>query len=69
MNNELGILSNDLRIYFRGFEVALERNNVTDAVQYLKKMRNEVDENIEFLTRIYVGQQETKSLQATSPQA
>jgi hypothetical protein len=69
MSNELGILSNDLGIYFRGFEVALERKDVAGAVQYLKKMRSEVDENIEFLTRVYVDARETKPLHATSPQA
>lgn len=69
MSNELEILSNDLRIYFRGFEVALEKKDVADAVGYLKQMRKEVDENIEFLTQVYSGKAETKSLSATAPQA
>ena len=49
MSNELGILSSDLRIYFRGFEVALGKKDVGEAVRYLKEMRREVDENLEFL--------------------
>lgn len=69
MSNELEILSNDLRIYFRGFEVALEKKDITGAVEYLKQMRKEVDENIEFLTQVYPGKAETKALSATAPQA
>ncbi len=53
MSNELEILSNDLRIYFRGFEVALEKKDIPGAREYLKQMRKEVDENIEFLTQVY----------------
>ncbi len=55
MSNELEILSNDLKIYFRGFEVALGKKEIPDAVRYLKEMRKEVDENLEFLTHTYAG--------------
>jgi hypothetical protein len=53
MSKDLEILSNDLRIYFRGFEVALGRKDVGDAVRYLNDMRKEIDENLEFLTHVY----------------
>lgn len=55
MSNELEILSNDLKIYLRGFEAALEKKDVADAVRYLNQMRKEVDENLEFLTHVYPG--------------
>lgn len=55
MNNELEVLSNDLEIYFRGFQAALEKNDVEEAIKYLKDMRKEVDENLEFLTHVYVN--------------
>lgn len=54
MSNELKVLSNDLEIYFRGFQVALEKKDVEGAIRYLKDMRKEVDENLEFLTHFYV---------------
>lgn len=53
MNSELEILSDDLKVYIQGFEVALQKEDITDAVRCLKKMRNEVDENLEFLTDFY----------------
>lgn len=53
MSRDLEVLSNDLRIYFRGFEVALGKKDITNAVRYLNDMRKEVDENLEFLTHVY----------------
>lgn len=66
MNNELGILSNDLRIYFKGFETALEKKDVMDAVHYLNQMRKEVDENLEFLMHVYANKPEEKRHLSTS---
>ena len=53
MSTDLQILSNDLKIYFHGFEVALEKKDIEDAVRYLHAMKKEVDENLEFLTEVY----------------
>ena len=53
MSRDLEDLSNDLKIYFRGFEVALGKKDITDAVRYLNDMRQEVDENLEFLMHVY----------------
>lgn len=53
MSNELEILSNDLEIYFRGFQAALGKKDIADAIMYLNNMRKEVDENLEFLTHVY----------------
>jgi len=42
-------VANDLEIYFKGFEVALKKRNVEDAVRYLESMIEEIDYNIELL--------------------
>ncbi len=46
------VVANDLKIYFKGFEVALKRKNVDDAVTYLESMIEEIDYNIEHLQPI-----------------
>jgi len=46
------VVANDLEIYFKGFEVALKRKNVKDAVRYLESMIEEIDYNIEHLQPI-----------------
>lgn len=42
-------VANDLEIYFKGFEVALKKRNVEDAVRYLESMIEEIDYSIERL--------------------
>lgn len=34
---DIQLVANDLKLYFRGFEVALERNNIEDAIRYLNE--------------------------------
>ena len=46
------VVANDLEIYFKGFEIALKRKNVEDAVRYLESMIDEIDYNIEHLQPI-----------------
>ena len=46
------VVANDLELYFKGFEVALKRKNVEDAVGYLESMIEEIDYNIEHLQPI-----------------
>lgn len=46
------VVANDLEIYFKGYEVALKRKNVEDAVRYLESMIEEIDYNIEHLQPI-----------------
>jgi len=41
------VFANDLEIYFKGFEVALERKNTEDAVRYLESMIEEIDYTID----------------------
>lgn len=49
------VVANDLEIYFKGYEVALKRKNVEDAVRYLESMIEEIDYNIEHLQPIRNG--------------
>jgi len=46
------VVANDLEIYVKGFEVALKKKNVEDAVRYLESMIEEIDYNIEHLQPI-----------------
>jgi hypothetical protein len=46
------VVANYLEIYFKGYEVALKRKNVEDAVRYLVSMIEEIDYNIEHLQPI-----------------
>ncbi|HEX6068037.1 MAG TPA: hypothetical protein VFZ05_04475 [Nitrososphaera sp.] len=62
MSNELEVLSNDLEVYFKGFQVALEKKDIASAIRYLNDMRNEVDENLEFLTHVYVDKRSATDL-------
>lgn len=62
MSNELEVLSNDLEVYFKGFQVALEKKDIASAIRYLNDMRKEVDENLEFLTHIYVDKRSATDL-------
>jgi len=49
ITKDVRVVANDLEIYFKGFEVALKKKNVEDAVRYLESMIEEIDYNIERL--------------------
>ncbi|MEM2140784.1 MAG: hypothetical protein QXJ74_03965 [Nitrososphaera sp.] len=61
MSNELEILSNDLEIYLRGFQDALGKKDVAEAIRYLNEMKKEVEENLEFLTHVYAPEKPLES--------
>lgn len=42
LKKEIGVIVNDLGIYFRGLEAAVGRNNIKDVVRYLNNMKDEV---------------------------
>lgn len=46
---DIRIVGNDLKIYFKGYEVALKKKNINDAIRYLESMIEEIDFNIECL--------------------
>jgi DNA-binding transcriptional regulator GbsR (MarR family) len=42
-------MANDLKVYFRGFEVALKRRNIDDAIRYLTSIKAELNDNLDYL--------------------
>jgi NAD+--asparagine ADP-ribosyltransferase len=46
---DIRIVGNDLKIYSKGYEVALKKKNINDAIRYLESMIEEIDFNIECL--------------------
>jgi hypothetical protein len=46
---DIRTVPNDLEIYFKGFEVAFKRRNISDAIMYLNNMKKEIDYSIESL--------------------
>lgn len=42
-------MPNDLKIYFKGFEVVFKHRKIDDAILYLNNMKKEIDYNIESL--------------------
>lgn len=49
MVKDIQIVANDLNLYFRGFQIALEKGNVVDAIRYLKDIRRELNDNLDYL--------------------
>lgn len=49
MPKDIQIVANDLQVYFKGFEVALERNNIDDAIRYLTSIKAELNDNLDYL--------------------
>lgn len=49
MAKEIEVVANDLKLYFKGFEVALADSNIDDAVRYLKDIRRELNDNLDYL--------------------
>lgn len=49
MEKDIRIMPNDLKIYFKGFEVAFKHRKIDDAILYLNNMKKEIDYNIESL--------------------
>ena len=40
---DVRVVANDLEIYFNGFEIALKRKQIQDAIRYLESMIDEID--------------------------
>lgn len=49
MERDIQIVANDLNLYFKGFQVALKRRNLDDAIRYLKDIRRELNDNLDYL--------------------
>jgi hypothetical protein len=59
MTKEIEVMANDLRVYFKGFETALEKGNLEDAIRYLRDVRTELNDNLRFL----VSKKESRAIQ------
>lgn len=53
MVEDLKSISYGLKIYIKGLDVALGKNDVKDVVDYLEKIRKEAEENMAFLANDY----------------
>lgn len=49
MAKEEEIVANDLKVYFRGLEVALGKGNIDDAIRYIGNIKSELDDNLGYL--------------------
>ncbi|HEX9678655.1 hypothetical protein [Nitrososphaera sp.] len=49
MVKDIQLVANDLKLYFRGFEVALNKSNIDDSIRYLKDIRRELNDNLDYL--------------------
>lgn len=49
MTKDVEIAANDLMVYFKGLEVALGKGNIDDAIRYINNIKNELDENLQYL--------------------
>jgi hypothetical protein len=49
MVRDIIVVANDIKLYYRGFELALERDNLDDAIHYLKEIQREVNEYLGYL--------------------
>lgn len=49
MVKDIIMVANDIKLYYRGFELALERDNLDDAIHYLNEIQREVNEYLGYL--------------------
>jgi DNA repair exonuclease SbcCD ATPase subunit len=49
MVKDFQIVANDLKLYYKGFEVALDKGDLDDAIRYLRDMRRELNDNLDYL--------------------
>jgi tetratricopeptide (TPR) repeat protein len=59
MVKDIQLVANDLKLYYKGFEVALERGDIDDAIRYLRDMRRELNDNLDYL----ISKKESTSIQ------
>lgn len=69
MTKDVEIAANDLLVYFRGLKVALGNNNIDDAIRYINNIKDELDENLEYLKSKKKGQNNTSDSPVASTAA
>lgn len=50
MAKDIQLVANDLKLYYRGFEIALDKGDIDDAIRYLRDIRRELNDNLHYLT-------------------
>lgn len=49
MVKDIVVVANDIKLYYKGFELALQRDNLDDATHYLKEIQREVNDYLDYL--------------------
>jgi len=49
MVKDIVVVANDIKLYYRGFELALDRDNLDDAIHYLKEIQREVNDYLDYM--------------------
>ena len=49
MAKDIRVVANDLKVYYTGFEVAVNKGDIGDAIRYLRDMRRELNDNLDYL--------------------
>lgn len=49
MVKDIQLVADDLKIYYKGFVTALDRGDIDDAIRYLRDMRRELNDNLDYL--------------------
>ena len=49
MVKDVEVAANDLKVYFRGLEVALGRGDIDDAIRYINNIKKELYDNLNYL--------------------
>lgn len=50
MVKDIIVVANDIKLYYRGFELSLERDHLDDAIHYLQQIQREVNEYLGYLS-------------------
>lgn len=49
MVKDIVVVANDIKLYYKGFELSLHRDNLDDARHYLKEIQREVNDYLDYL--------------------
>lgn len=49
MVKDIVVVANDIKLYYKGFEMALDRDNLDDVIHYLKEIQREVNDYLDYM--------------------
>lgn len=49
MVKDIIVVANDIKLYYKGFELALDRDNLDDAIHYLKEIQREINDYLDYM--------------------